>query len=168
LAVPKTLAEKGYDPKVAARQLQDKIDGLLRPGEQALVAPLGREADDSTGHEAKPEQMPDIGMESDLSKKVVPGFGISLEALAVSIQAYLGLEHRHVIISGEFTIHGGQLWLVLRKDHHDPLFEEKADNPTDPDKLLVQAAFAALKVFDKTNPSLGAKLHYDVAITEDN
>ncbi len=162
IAVPKTLADEGYGPDVAARRLQDAINRLRAPIEQAAVStPVlhASERRSSSGLDvsvfASPQQRFDTSLPSDIPAIVIPGVGASLDSVAISIQRFFGWERR-LTISGEFTIVGEKLWLVLRTNHRVIFKNEAGGDREKPDLLLDQAS---ISLFDIAEPKQAAMIH---------
>jgi hypothetical protein len=94
LSVPKDLAERGYTPEVAGKRLHDAI---IEYGSLAKTS----------------MKNPELALHGELPNIVVPGVGISLDAVVSSIRTLLH-STRSRSITGEFTSVGAQLWLRLR------------------------------------------------------
>ena len=73
----------------------------------------------------------------------------------MTIQTFLGIRRR-LTISGEFTVLGNQLGLLLRNNRRVIFLKVNGGDPNNPDVLLNEAA---IKVLDETQPNLGAMTH---------
>ena len=111
-----------------------------------------------------PRRPLEVNVASDLATITVPGLGTTLDAISTTIQDFFGVKVRKTI-SGEFTITGNHLWLVLRLDH-DEVFANKEGGDLDhPDALLAQGA---VYLRDALNPELGGKAHVDAGNARDD
>jgi hypothetical protein len=95
ISVPKSLADQGLTPEVAARRLQDAMNGLVL---NAL---------NSGGSKMQ------ISYGKDLPEVVVPTVGISLSTLAAYVRMFLNLSSRSAV-SGEIVTSDKNASLVLR------------------------------------------------------
>ena len=168
MAVPKTLAEEEYTSEVAARRFQDEMGRVLFPSQ---LTPLRTRQPPAMRPSSErdidvlvtSERLPAIALKSDLPTAVVPGFGVSLDTLAVLVPRLLRLEptsHRFG------RIHGHRPKAVAsspREPSHD-LANAEGGNPDEPDKLLAKAA---LSVLDATEPRLGAIAHNNLGNAKD-
>jgi hypothetical protein len=123
ISVPKGFGEeKRVSPEVAARRLQDAIDLVLTRASRPPASPDKSDSPISSKNRDAdlfviPGQSPSILQDSDLPTIVLPAVGASLDSFAVTMQSFLGIGRR-AQITGEFTLLGGHLGLVLRKNHH--------------------------------------------------
>lgn len=164
ISVPKGFSEeKGVSPEVAARRLQDAVDMVLvRASRPATATDKSDSPVNSKNRDADlfviPGQSASILQDSDLPTIVLPAVGASLDSFAVTIQSFLGIGRR-AQITGEFTLLGGHLGLVLRKNHHVIFTDDGNASVDHPEVLLEQAARV---VVDETEPKLGAILHNNI------
>jgi tetratricopeptide (TPR) repeat protein len=136
LSVPKTLAESGYTPEVAAQRLRDALGQFAGDAEKELKS--------ST-----------ISLRAELPNIVVPTVGLSLDAITSSVRTFFGSARRRTI-SGEFTVKDNLLWLRLRIDGQEQYNSLKGVHPEKPDELLADAASA---IFDGIQPYFVAAWH---------
>jgi tetratricopeptide (TPR) repeat protein len=129
ISVPKTLAERGYTPDVAAQRLQDAMRKF---------------AGSANTHMRQPE----IALHAELPNIVVPTVGISLDAIMSTIRT-LFRSTRSQSIGGEFTVIQDKLWLRLRLNGLEFYNSKDGGNPDKPDELLTTAVPEAMK---KTQP----------------
>jgi tetratricopeptide (TPR) repeat protein len=126
ISVPKSFADSGLTPEVAARRLQDSMSDLLL---EATSSGSGR--------------MP-ISVGMDLPEIVVPTVGISLTTLATFVRNFLSLPSRRVI-SGELVEYEKKAHLVLRLNASE-IYRSSDPVPLDRlDELWSAAAEAALR-----------------------
>jgi tetratricopeptide (TPR) repeat protein len=140
--------------------LQDAIYAVLtridRPAEQQTrsLPPSSLEIRDVDVF-VVPAQRASIIQQSDLPAITIPGVGASLDSFAVTIQTFLGI-NRRLTISGEFTVLGNQVGLLLRNNRRVIFLKANGGDPNNADALLNEAA---IKVLDETEPNLGAMTH---------
>ena len=176
IAAPKNFAEeKGYTPDVAARQLEDALLDALATLDPPATAALSRVIIDRKAGDsgtAQPgatrlgavdvfvssAQQPVVALVSERPTIVVPGVGVSMDSLASMISAFLCPTCRKVI-TGEFTISGGHLWLIVRANHHIVFVNKAGGDPDKPQDLVRQAAAA---LFDAVHPEAAAIGHNNI------
>jgi tetratricopeptide (TPR) repeat protein len=103
ISVPKSLAEIGYTPEVAA--------GRLRAALTRVVAAAN-----------SIQQAPDVALRGDHPDIVVPSVGISLDTIAAGIRTFLPVSRRQTV-SGEVIGTDGQCRLRLRIDGQEFFFD---------------------------------------------
>lgn len=137
ISVPKTLAENGYTPDVAGQRLRDALNKFVENTHSSMGAP-------------------EISIQGELPKIVVPTVGLSIDSIASFIRTFLRNPGRQNI-AGEFTVIDGKLWLRLRLNGRDFCCSASG---VDPDELFTAAAPMVLQ---ETRPYLvaWAKYHDD-------
>src|SRR5262249_7143196 len=138
ISVPKTLAEDGYTPEVAARQFREALNRVVAAANSVRHAP-------------------NIALRGDQPDIVVPTVGISLDTIAAGIRTFLPVSSRQTV-SGEITRIDQQYFLQLRIDGHEFFFSAEG---TAREKLEVLMDTAALKLFGEINPYLVAAAQYE-------
>ncbi len=125
ISVPKSLAENGYAPEVAARRLRDAVNAFVAKAHTSV-------------------QGPEIALRGEIPEIIVPTVGLSIESFAAAIRGFLHSSlHRQV--TGEFTIADGLLSLRLRLDGKKLSGGLTAGAPDRPDELFASAVPALLK-----------------------
>ena len=125
IAVPKSLAENGYAPEVAARRLRDAVNAFVAKAHTSM-------------------QGPEIALRGEVPEIIVPTVGLSIESFAAAIRGFLHSSlHRQV--TGEFTIAEGLLSLRLRVDGKKLSGSSTAGAPDRPDELFASAVPELLK-----------------------
>jgi tetratricopeptide (TPR) repeat protein len=118
LSTPKSLADDGYTPEVAAAHfraaLERALAQTLAPGPQLAVR----------------AEQPDI---------VVPSLGVSAQAIANSIRKFLPMS-KPPILSGEFTLAEGQLRLTIRSGGRNIYSSPRGVSPDKIRQLMDAAA----------------------------
>ena len=125
ILTPKTLADNGYTPEVAAAQLRD---AMHRTVDFALST------------------RPEIALRGEHLDVVVPTVGLSVHTIARSIRKLLPVTQRPTI-SGEFTLIDGKLWLRLRADGREFYANGRGIPPDRVDHLMNAAAESILREF---------------------
>src|SRR5262245_19140686 len=138
ISVPKTLAENGYTPEVAAQQFREALNRVVAAANSVRHAP-------------------NIALRGDQPDIVVPTVGISLDTIAAGIRTFLPSSSRQTV-SGEITRIDRQYHLRLRIDGHEFFFSAEG---TAREKLEVLMDTAALKLFGEINPYLVAAAQYE-------
>jgi tetratricopeptide (TPR) repeat protein len=138
ISVPKTVAESGYTPDVAAQRLRDALNKVVEDAHSRKIGP-------------------EVALQADLPSIVVPTIGLSLETIAADIRTFFHIPGRWNI-SGEFTNAQKQLWLRLRMNGRDFFTSPNGVDPERPDELL---APAAKNVFELVDPYIAAASLFD-------
>jgi hypothetical protein len=107
ISVPKSLADNGYTPEVAANQLRDALKKYANEALDRYVAPPGSQMKSTR-----------FGLQAEIPDIVVPTVGISLSTIVSSLRTFLGIK-THKSISGEFFLKKNLLHLVLRLDGNE-------------------------------------------------
>lgn len=142
ISVPKQLQDNGYTPDVAAARLRD---ALSKFAEDANAPSLELQLQSDAPR-------PALVLHGDAPQFVLPGIGLSFEAVATYVRTFFRITGRRNI-SGEITFVDNQIGLRLRKNgvvfytSPEGVFRER------PDELF---AYAAPAVFDVTEPYLSA------------
>jgi tetratricopeptide (TPR) repeat protein len=135
LSTPKSLVDNGYTPEVAAAQLQAAL------GRALSLAQLGG---------------PQMILRAEQPDITVPSVGISAQTIANSIRKFLPKFPPKFlpkflsissasIISGEFTVADGKLWLSLRSSGRDIYSNARGVSPEQVRQLMDAAAPAILR-----------------------
>jgi predicted negative regulator of RcsB-dependent stress response len=109
LSVPKSMAEAGFTPDVAAVRLRDAVGDVFLLGRTSVLRLL------TTSRENPVLVAATVMASSDTQDFVVPTIGVSVQALAAQLRQLLNIHNRRSI-TGEFTIKNGLLVLNLRMD----------------------------------------------------
>jgi tetratricopeptide (TPR) repeat protein len=138
ISVPKTLAEDGYTPEVAAQHFREALNRVVAAANSVRHAP-------------------NIALRGDQPDIVVPTVGISLDTIAAGIRTFLPVSSRQTV-SGEITRIDGQYHLRLRIDGHAFFFSAEGAAREKLEDLMDRAA---LKLFGEINPYLVAAALYE-------
>jgi hypothetical protein len=138
ISVPKTLAEDGYTPEVAAQQFREALNRVVAAANSVRHAP-------------------NIALRGDQPDIVVPTVGISLDTIAAGIRTFLPVSSRQTA-SGEITRIDRQYHLRLRIDGHEFFFSAEGAAREKLEDLMDRAA---LKLFGEINPYLVAAALYE-------
>jgi tetratricopeptide (TPR) repeat protein len=138
ISVPKTLAEDGYTPEVAAQQFREALNRVVAAANSLRLAP-------------------NIALRGDQPDIVVPTVGVSLDTIAAGIRTFLPVAGRQKV-SGEITRIDRQYHLRLRIDGHEFFFSAEGAAR---EKLEDLMDTAALKLFGEINPYLAAAAQYE-------
>src|SRR6185437_15667512 len=154
ISVPKALADSGYTPDVADRRLSDAITQFVNAANAQLAATTSTGDTQPTPTTATTDT-PDtadtqltvlgIALHGDAPNIVVPGVGLSLDAIVLAIRTLLR-STRSKSIAGEFTIKDKLLWLHLRIDGNELYVSPSGVDPERPDDLLTAAVPKILEV----------------------
>jgi len=126
ISVPKSLADDGLTPEVAARRLHDAMNALLFDASY-----IGG-------------QKKQVSLGGDLPEIVVPTVGMSLSTLAAYVRMFLNLSSR-TMISGEVVVSEKKASLVLRLSARE-IYRSSEPIPLDRlDKLWSEAAETVLR-----------------------
>ena len=87
----------------------------------------------------------DIALHGEAPNIVVPGVGLSIDAIVFSVRTLLRIT-RSKSITGEFTIRDKLLWLNLRIDGDELYVSPSGVDPEKPDELLKAAVPKILEI----------------------
>lgn len=132
LSVPKSLAESGYTPEVAAQRLRDGMSSYAkRVSNYASVR---------------------VGLHTELPKIIVPTVNVALDSFVDASLRFLGL-YRKVVVTGEIVDLKNKLWLRLRLDGALVYSSISGAEPNDPDRLWRSGV---KRLYDQIDPYIAA------------
>jgi tetratricopeptide (TPR) repeat protein len=142
ITVPKTLADDGYTPDVAAQRLKSALNKVV--AKTRSLALIG----DARSKNIEPV----MNLQAELPNITVPGTGISLETISTYIRAFFHSGNRWDV-SGEITGEQNNFRLRLRINGQDRFVSEQGVGL---DRLDSQFLLAAPKVYEVVDPYIFA------------
>jgi len=127
ISVPRELADKGYTADVAGQRLRDAMTDYMRAANTHMSM-----------------SQAELAMRGDLPKIVVPGAGISLDAVIASLRTLLR-GTRTKTVTGEIIEQDKLFWLRLRLDGQQIYTSPVGVALNRPDELFTPAVPAVLK-----------------------
>lgn len=138
ITVPDQLQKNGFTPEVASQRLYDALEDFIDKKKKTSM------------------RIPDIRLHGNEPNIVVPGVGLSLDAIVVAMRRFVHRDDRRVI-SGDLTVSGGKIWLRLRLNGA-VFYDSKEGTSLDDVDQLFEAA--AQDIVWKTTPYLIASAAY--------
>jgi len=138
ITVPEQLQKNGFTPEVASQRLYDVLEDFVETKKKTSM------------------RSPDIRLHGSEPNFVVPGVGLSLDAVAATLRRFV---HRddHRVISGDLTVSGGKVWLRLRLNRAVFYDSKEGTSLDDVDRLFKAAA---QDIIWRTSPYLLASATY--------